>query len=107
MCKHILYLVCQFLKRKNNENINTNNIPANFKNNNEHNNETTIIVSQLNNSTEPSTETEKDEVILYFNNILVGISSSEELGILKKCLTSVTPTSVLNAVSIPLRLKEM
>lgn len=99
MCKHI-HLVCRFLKKtndeniKNDENINTNNILTNFKNNIERNNETTIIVSQLNNSTKPSNDlvTEKDKVRLYFNNILDGISSSEELGILKKCLSSVTPT---------------
>ncbi|KAL4082833.1 hypothetical protein QTP88_029489 [Uroleucon formosanum] len=84
MCKHI-HLVCQFLKR-NVENINSNNIVANFKNNIERDNETTIIVSQLNNSTKPSSQlaTEKDKVRLYFNNILDRISSSQELGILKK-----------------------
>lgn len=78
MCKHI-HLVCQFLKRKNNENIITNNTLTNF----ERTNETTIIVSQLNNSTKPSNDlaNEKDKVRLYFNNILNGISSSEELGI--------------------------
>lgn len=53
MCKHI-HLVCQFLNRKNDENINTNNIFANFKSNIERDNETTIIVSHLNNSTTPS-----------------------------------------------------
>jgi len=55
-------------------------------------------MSQLNNSAKPSNDlaNEKNKVRLYFNNILDGISSSEELGILKKCHSSVTPT--LNAL---------
>lgn len=48
MCK-LIHLVCQLMKRKNYENIITNNTLTNL----ERTNGTTMIVSQLNNSTKP------------------------------------------------------
>lgn len=63
--------------------------------NSEYFNETKTIVTQLNNpqlSNQTQLEKEKEKLKSNFNNILNGISSLEELNVLKKCFSTFLPT---------------
>jgi len=91
-CKHI-HLVCLSEKV---QNINTNTYTKNLMEENNKKNETVSIVCQLNN-TEVIQEVdnlvhEKQKLKNIFDTMLNTVSSLDELGVLKKCLSSAQPT---------------